>query len=91
MSRDVHVDVAVVGDGLIDLNERPDPLDDRREWMPKLGFDCEWLDAGERAGREPHLSPTATTANLRAARPGRCGGLLRAATVAERLDIRESD
>lgn len=50
---------------LTDLAERSESLRERMEWMPRLGFDCDWWETSEVCAREPHLSPTAIRGAIR--------------------------
>ncbi|MFH8979872.1 NAD(P)/FAD-dependent oxidoreductase [Streptomyces varsoviensis] len=50
---------------LTDLGESEESLRDRMDWMPGLGFDCDWWDTSEVCAREPHLSPTAVRGAIR--------------------------
>lgn len=50
---------------LIDLHERVEPLQGRMEWLPKLGFDCEWLEPSRVCELEPNLSPAAFRGGIR--------------------------
>jgi glycine oxidase len=50
---------------LTGLSEREESLRERMDWMPGLGFDCDWLDTSEICAREPHLSPTAVRGGIR--------------------------
>jgi glycine oxidase len=50
---------------LVDLHERIELLQSRMEWLPKLGFTCDWLEPAGVCRLEPSLSPTAFRGGIR--------------------------
>ncbi|MDQ0790767.1 glycine oxidase [Streptomyces sp. B3I8] len=60
-----QVDYRITDFTLTDLSEREESLRERMDWMPQLGFDCDWLEAEEVCAREPALSPAAVRGAIR--------------------------
>jgi glycine oxidase len=50
---------------LAERDEHGESLESRMEWMPKLGFDCEWLDPADVCRWEPNTSPVAFRGGIR--------------------------